>query len=78
MGMFDKVKDQAREIKGKVEEKRDDLQGKRKSGDLLEDLGRFLYAERTSRPIPDADPEIDRIVAELKQLEGDGLKILPD
>ena len=78
MGMFDKVKDQAREIKGKVEEKRDDLQGKRKSGDLLEDLGRFLYAERTARPVPDADPEIDRIVAELKQLEGDGLKILPD
>ena len=78
MGVFDKVKDQAREIKGKVEEKRDDLQGKRKSGDLLEDLGRFLYAERTARVIPDADPEIDRIVAELKQLEGDGLKILPD
>jgi len=78
MGVFDKVKDQAREIKGKVEEKRDDLQGKRKSGDLLEDLGRFLYAERTARPIADADPEIDRIVAELKQLEGEGLKILPD
>jgi hypothetical protein len=78
MGVFDKVKDQAREIKGKVEEKRDDLQGKRKSGDLLEDLGRFLYAERTARVIPDADPEIDRIVAELKQLEGEGLKILPD
>jgi hypothetical protein len=78
MGVFDKVKDQAREIKGKVEEKRDDLQGKRKSGDLLEDLGRFLYAERTARAIPNADPEIDRIVAELKQLEGEGLKILPD
>ena len=78
MGVFDKVKDQAREIKGKVEEKVDDVQGKRKSGDLLEDLGRYLYAERTDRTIAGAQPEIDRLVAELKKLEDDGLKIVPD
>jgi hypothetical protein len=78
MGVFDKVKDQAREIKGKVDEKVDDVQGKRKSGELLADLGRYLYAERTDRPIGDAQTEIDRLVAELKKLEDDGLKILPD
>jgi len=78
VGVFDKVKDQAREIKGKVEEKVDDVQGKRKSADLLDDLGRFFYAERTGRPVADAEAEIERIVAELKKLEDEGLKIVPE
>ncbi len=78
MGVFDKVKEQAKEIKGKVEDKVEDVQGKRKASDLLEDLGRLLYAERTERPVTGADAEIDRLVGELKQLEGEGVKVLPD
>jgi len=78
MGVFDKFKDQARDIKGKVEEKVDDVQGKRKSGELLDDLGRYLYADRTGRAVTGADTEIERIVAELKKLEEGGLKIVPD
>jgi hypothetical protein len=85
MGLFDKVKEQAerakvqaKDLKGKVGEKVDDVQHKRKADDLLDDLGRLLYAERTGRPITGADAEIARIVGELKQLEADGVVILPD
>ncbi len=77
MGLFDKVKSQAMDLKGKVEEKVDDAQAKRKADDMLDDLGRLLYAERTGRPVPDAENEISRIVADLKNLEDEGLAILP-
>jgi hypothetical protein len=78
MGFFDKVKGQAKEFKEKVGDKVEDVQGKRKATDLLDDLGRFLYAERTGRTISGADTEIDRILGELKKLEDDGIKILPE
>jgi cell division septum initiation protein DivIVA len=85
VGFFDKVKEQAekakeqaKDLRGKVEEKVDDVQHKRKADDLLDDLGRFLYAERTARPIAGADAEIDRIVNELKVLEQGGVPILPN
>ena len=78
MGFFDKVKTQAKDLKGKVEDKVDDVQGKRKANDLLDDLGRFLYADRTQRPIPDAEGEITRLVGELKKLEDEGVPILPE
>jgi hypothetical protein len=84
MGFFDKVKEQAdkakvqaKDLKGRVEDKVDDVQGKRKADDLLDDLGRFLYAERTSRPLDGAEAEIARLVGELRQLEDGGVKILP-
>ena len=78
MGLFDKGKDQAKELKGKVDEKVDEFRAKRKANDLLDDLGRFLYAERTGRTVAGSDAEIDRIVGELKQLEDHGIKILPE
>jgi len=74
MGFFDKVKEQAKELKEKVE----DVPAKRKVADLLDDLGRFLYAERTARPVAGADTEIERLVAELKKLEDEGVKILQE
>jgi len=77
MGVFDKVKGQAKELKGKVEGKVEDVQGKRKADDLLDDLGRFVFAERTNRPIADAETEITRIVGELQKLEESGVAILP-
>jgi len=77
MGLLDKVKDQAKDLKEKVGDKVEDVQAKRKADDLLEDLGRYSYAERTGRPITDAGPEVDRLVAELKSLENEGVKIVP-
>lgn len=77
MGLFDKVKSQAMDLKGKVEDKVEDVQAKKKADDLLDDLGRLLYAERTDRPVPNGEAEISRIVAELKTFEDEGLAILP-
>jgi hypothetical protein len=77
VGLFDKVKSQAMELKGKVEDKVEDVQGKRKADDMLDDLGRLLYAERTGRPLPNAEDEIGRLVADLKKMEDEGLAILP-
>jgi hypothetical protein len=78
MGFFDKVKEQTKELKGKVEDTVEGLQGKRRAADLLDDLGRFLYAERTGHAIAGADGEIERLVGELKKLEDGGIKVLPD
>jgi hypothetical protein len=47
MGFFDKVKGQAKELKVKVEDKVEDVQGT--AADLLHDLGQFLYAERAAQ-----------------------------
>jgi len=84
VGFMDKVKEgaekakvQAQDLKGKAAGKVDEVQSKRKADDLLEDLGRFLYAERTGRSRVGADTEIDRIVGELQALEGEGVAILP-
>jgi hypothetical protein len=87
MGFFEKAKEQAshlkdsekvREVAEKVKGKVEDVQTKRKVSDLLEDLGRLLYAQKTERVNPRADAEIDRIVAELHKLEDDGVTILPE
>lgn len=87
MGFFDKVKEQATQLKDnekvhelteKVKEKVEDFQHKRRAEDLLDDLGRFSYAAHTDRPIDGAATEIERIVAELRKLEADGVAILPD
>jgi hypothetical protein len=84
MGLFDKVKGQAekamaqaQDLKGKVGDKVDEVQMKRKADDLLDDLGRLLYAERIGRAMAGAEAEITRIVDELKGLEGQGVTILP-
>ena len=87
MGFFEKAKEQAshlkdsekvREVAEKVKGKVEDVQTKRKANDLLEDLGRILYAQKTGRVNPKADAEIDRIVTELHKLEDDGVTILPE
>ena len=91
MGFLNKVKEQAVHLKDnekvrgvtekvteKVKDKVEDVQARRKANDLLADLGRLLYAQKTGRTNASADAEIDRIVAELRRLEDDGLTILPD
>jgi len=85
MGFFDSVKEQAdKAVEGakgladKAGAKVKDVKASRKAGDLLDDLGRFSYADKTGRPIAGSGPEIERIVAELKALEEAGATILPD
>lgn len=87
MGFFDKVKAQATQLKenekvheltDKVKGKVEDFQHKRRADDLLDDLGRFSYAEKIGRTIEGSGAEIERIVEELRKLEADGVVILPD
>ena len=76
MGLLDKAKQQAQDLKGKVEGKVEDVQAKRKVDDLLADLGRYAYASRTSRPLADEEPATEKIVAELQALESAGATVL--
>ena len=87
VGILDKVKQQAaqlkdsekvKEVTDKVKEKVEDVQARRKANDLLADLGRLLYAQQTGRTNTTAEAEIARLVAELRALEDDGLTILPE
>lgn len=57
MQLIDRVKEQAREIKDTVEDRVEVMTAKRKAGDLLEELGRHLYAERTNRAAADGDAQ---------------------
>ncbi len=83
MGFFDKVKEQAekakvqaQDLKGKVGDKVDEVQAKRKADDLLEELGRLMYAKHTDRALPNTETEMPRLVAALKALEDDGVPVL--
>ncbi len=78
MGFMDKAKQQAQDLRGKVEGKVEDVQAKRKAGDLLDQLGRLVYAQRTERPAADTDGEITRLVEALRALEAEGVSVLPE
>ena len=47
-----------------------------KADDLLDDLGRIVYRQRTERGEPGDDDEIARLVGELRTLESDGTEIV--
>jgi hypothetical protein len=78
MSFLDKAKQQAQDLKGKVEGKVEDVQAKRRANDLLETLGRLVYAQRTERPAADTEGEIGRIVEALRALEAEGVSVLPE
>ncbi len=76
MGFLDKAKQQAQELKGKVEGKVEDVQQKRKASDLLEEVGRLVYAERMGRPVPEG--RVDQLITELRDLEDHGVVVAPE
>jgi len=76
MGLLDRAKQQAQDLSRKVEGKVDDVQGKRKTGDLLEQLGRIAYAEQTGRASASADADAAKVVEELRALESQGVVVL--
>ena len=78
MGFLDKAKQQAQDLKGKVEGRVEDVQAKRKAGELLDRLGRLVYAQRTDRPAADTDGEIAKLVESLRALEAEGVSVLPE
>lgn len=76
MGFLDKAREKAEALAGQAKEKFEDVQAKRKADDLLDDLGRIVYRQRTERSEAGDEAEIARIVGELRTLEADGTPVL--
>ncbi len=76
MGLLDKAKEKAGHLAGQAKEKIEDVKEKRKADDLLDDLGRLVYRQRTERGEPGDEDEIVRLVSELRALESDGTEIV--
>jgi len=76
MGFMDKVKETATKTgemaKGAAkagQEKLDEQKTKKKIGELKEELGGIVYAQRTGTAEENADAEVDRIVGEITAAE---------
>jgi hypothetical protein len=76
MGLLDKAKEKAGHLAGQAKDKIEDVKEKRKADDLLDDLGRIVYRQRTERGEPGDEDEIVRLVGELRTLESDGTEIV--
>jgi hypothetical protein len=73
---FDKAKEKAQQLGTAAKEKADDIKDKRKADDLLDDLGRITYAQRTNRGGADDEAKIAGIVEQLQALEAEGTPVL--
>jgi hypothetical protein len=74
---FDKAKDKASQLASQAKDKVDEQQNKRKADDLLDDLGRIVYRQRTTGTVDAGDDvAIDALVAELVALAELGTDIL--
>ena len=76
MGFLDKAKEKAGHLAGQAKEKIEDVKEKRKVDDLLDELGRIVYRQRTERGKPGDEDEIVRLVGELRTLESDGTDVV--
>ena len=76
MGILDKAKEKAGHLAGQAKDKIEDVKEKRKVDDLLDDLGRIVYRQRTERGEPGDEDEIVRLVGALRTLESDGTDIV--
>jgi hypothetical protein len=76
MGFLDKAKEKAKGLAEQAKDKIDDVKEKRKVDDLLDDVGRIVYRQRTERGEPGDDAEIDRLIGELRTLEAEGTDVL--
>lgn len=76
MGFLDKAKQKATHLAEQAKDKIDDVKEKRKADDLLDDLGRVVYRQRTDRGTDTDEAEIARLVGELRALEDEGMEII--
>jgi len=72
MGFLDKAKEKAGKLVESTKDKVDDMKDKRKADDMLDDLGRIVYRQRTGRGEEGDENETARLVAVLQGLEADG------
>jgi hypothetical protein len=78
MGLLDKVKETAQKgadlAKDGVkagQDKLDTIKLEKKIGELKEQLGGIVYLQQTGTPPANADPEIARLVQEIKDTEAE-------
>jgi hypothetical protein len=76
VGFLEKAKEKAGQLVEPIKEKVDDRKDRRKADDLLDDLGRVAYRQRTARGRADDEDEISRLVVELQALEAEGTDVL--
>jgi hypothetical protein len=77
MSFLDKAKEKATQLATQAKEKVDDIQDKRKADDLLDDIGRIIYRQRTTGTVnPDDDAKIGELVEALQALEAAGTSVL--
>ena len=76
MSFLDKAKEKASQLTQAAKEKVDDIKDDRKADDLLDDIGRIIYRQRTEATLPSDDDDIDALVAQLKELDAKGANIL--
>jgi len=76
MGLLDKAKDAAKTVGDKAkegvaagQEKVGDMKTKKRIGELKEELGDIVFAQRTGTGAANADTEITRIVREITEAE---------
>ena len=76
MELLEKAKETAIHLTELAKEKVDELKDRRRAGDLLDDLGRAVFRQRTGRGEAGDDAAIASIVAELEALEAGGTAVL--
>ncbi len=76
MSFLDKAKEKATQLSQQAKEKIDDLKDTRKADDLLDDLGRILYRQRTERGEATDETAITDLVTQLRALETEGTPVL--
>src|SRR3954470_5198010 len=84
MGFLDKVKNTAQQVAEKAQEgakqgqeKIQEARAKRSADAVLKDLGTVLYLDRTGRGTPQLTAEVERLTAELRDMEDKGTVIEP-
>lgn len=76
MGFLDKAKESLTKATETAKEKIDDVKDKKKANDLLDDLGRIVFRQHTSRATDADAADIARLVGELQALEAQGVDVL--
>jgi C-terminal processing protease CtpA/Prc len=70
---LDKAKEKASQLAAQAKDKVDDHQARSKADDLLDDIGRIIYRQRTTGATePGDEAALDALVAELKALADAG------
>ena len=69
MGLLDKAMAKGQELAAKGQEKLAETQEMRRKDALLRDLGAAVFAEKTGRGTGETAAEIERLVAELREVE---------